>query len=294
MVRLDPGSWIPHMNLAAAYVRLGQFGKAAAVSKAARAQGLDAPGFHELDLAAALMQGDDAAAAREIEWFEGREDEYLSLDLQASRALVLGQRRRASDLLRAAAGQARRRKLEGPANVLVEAAGADPFGDCQVEDTLIGALRACADIHAALAQVEAASRERPADTLLNAGASADSSRGDRIAEESTGRTPSRCWRRPRPFERRYPEVVYLRGLAYLRMGKGAAAASEFRKIIDHKGATWGPRYAQAHVGLARAAVQAGDSAGAKKAYSDFLALWKDADADIPLLIEAKKEYAALK
>ena len=57
MVRLDPGSWIPHMNLAAAYMRLGQFGKAAAVSKAARAQGLDAPGFHELDLAAGAHAG---------------------------------------------------------------------------------------------------------------------------------------------------------------------------------------------------------------------------------------------
>ena len=98
----------------------------------------------------------------------------------------------------------------------------------------------------------------------------------------------------RPFERRYPEALYLRGLAYLRTTKGAAAATEFRKIIEHKGATWGPRYAQAHVGLARAAVQAGDSAGAKKAYSEFLTLWNDADADIPLLIEAKKEYAALR
>ena len=78
------------------------------------------------------------------------------------------------------------------------------------------------------------------------------------------------------------------------MRESAAAATEFRKIIDHKGATWGPRYAPAHVGLARAALQAGDSAGAKKAYRDFLALWKDADADIPLLIEAKKEYAALR
>jgi eukaryotic-like serine/threonine-protein kinase len=88
--------------------------------------------------------------------------------------------------------------------------------------------------------------------------------------------------------------MYLRGLAYLTMRESAAAATEFRKIIDHKGATWGPRYAPAHVGLARAALQAGDSAGAKKAYRDFLALWKDADADIPLLIEAKKEYAALR
>ena len=48
--------------------------------------------FHELDLALALMQSDDAAATREIAWFQGREDECLNLDLQASRALVLGQR----------------------------------------------------------------------------------------------------------------------------------------------------------------------------------------------------------
>jgi hypothetical protein len=100
----------------------------------------------------ALMQGHDAAAAREIEWFKGREDEYLSLDLQASTALVLGQRRRASELLRAPAGQTRRRKLEESAKALIEAAGADPYGDCQVEDTLIGALRACAKSDAALAR----------------------------------------------------------------------------------------------------------------------------------------------
>ena len=187
----------------------------------------------------------------------------------------------------------RRRKLEGPANALIEAAGADPFGDCQVEDTLIGALRACADIHAALAQAEAASRERPADTLLNEVHLPIR----RAAIELRRNRPDSAitlLESARPFERRYTEVVYLRGLAYLRMGKARRRRREFRKIIDHKGATWGPRYAQAHLGLARAAVQAGDSAGARKAYSDFLTLWKDADADIPLLIEAKKEYAALR
>ena len=231
MVRLDPGGRIPHMNLAAAYVRLGDFGRAAAVSKAARAQGLDAPGFHELDLAAALMQGDDAAAAREIEWFEGREDEYLSLDLQASKALVLGQRRRASDLLRAAARQTRRRKLEGPANALVEAAAADPFGDCQVEDTLIGALRACADIHAALAQAEAASRERPADTLLNEVHLPIR----RAAIELRRNRPESAivlLEAARPFERRYPEALYLRGLAYLRMREGRGGGDRVSK--DHR------------------------------------------------------------
>jgi hypothetical protein len=82
-------------------------------------------------------------------------------------------------------------------------------------------------------------------------------------------------------------------VAYLRLGSAAAAATEFRKIIDQKGASWGPRYPMAYVGLARAAVQAGDAVGARKAYADFLALWKDADPDLPLMIEVKKEYAAL-
>jgi predicted negative regulator of RcsB-dependent stress response len=144
-----------------------------------------------------------------------------------------------------------------------------------------------------LAQVETASREQPADTLLNqvqlpirrAAIELERNRPDNaiVLLESA-----------RPFERRYTEVMYIRGLAYLRLGNGPAAASEFRKIRDNRGASWGPRYALAHLGLARAAVQAGDSAGAKKAYSDFLSLWKDADAGIPLLIEAKKEYAALR
>ena len=88
---------------------------------------------------------------------------------------------------------------------------------------------------------------------------------------------------------------YTRGQAYLKLRKGAEAAAEFQKILDHRG--WDPisyLYPLAHLGLARAAALTGDVAGSRKAYQDFLALWKDADADLPILIEAKKEYAALK
>jgi len=88
---------------------------------------------------------------------------------------------------------------------------------------------------------------------------------------------------------------YLRGQAYLRLRRGGEAAAEFQKILDHRG--WdpvSPLYPLAHVGLARAAALTGDTAKARKAYQDFLALWKDADADIPILIEAKQEYEKLK
>ena len=101
-----------------------------------------------------------------------------------------------------------------------------------------------------------------------------------------------------PYERRYPYVMYLRGLAYLKLSEGTKAAVEFRKILDHKGAYWmslstGPYYPLSYLGLARAAAMSGDTAKAKKAYQDFLTLWKDADPDLAPLLQARKEYAAL-
>jgi len=97
-----------------------------------------------------------------------------------------------------------------------------------------------------------------------------------------------------PYERAYPYVSYTRGLAYLQFRKGTEAAAEFQKILDHKGATWGPYYPLAYAGLARAAALAGDGARARRAYQDFLALWKDADPDLALLREVRQEYAKLK
>jgi hypothetical protein len=106
-----------------------------------------------------------------------------------------------------------------------------------------------------------------------------------------------------PYERAYPEAVYLRGLAYLRLQKGTEAAAEFRKILDHKGASWGSDwripnwglyYSISYLGLARGSALAGDAANARRAFQDFFALWKDADEDLRILIEARKEYAALR
>ena len=91
----------------------------------------------------------------------------------------------------------------------------------------------------------------------------------------------------------YP--VYLRGEADLAAGRGADAAAEFRKILDHRGLVGSdPIGALAHLQLGRALVLSGDVSGGKKAYLDFFALWKDADADIPILVQAKTEYATLR
>jgi hypothetical protein len=76
--------------------------------------------------------------------------------------------------------------------------------------------------------------------------------------------------------------------------QGASAAAEFQKILDHPGIVVNePIGALAHLGLGRAYALSGDKAKAAAAYQDFLALWKDADPDIPILKEAKAEYAKL-
>jgi hypothetical protein len=100
----------------------------------------------------------------------------------------------------------------------------------------------------------------------------------------------------------YP--TYIRGEAFLAAGQGSAAAGEFQKILDHSGMVWNCwTGALARLGVARAnAFQAKNSTGADAdaarvralaAYKDFLALWKDADPDIPILKQAKAEYAKL-
>jgi tetratricopeptide (TPR) repeat protein len=90
----------------------------------------------------------------------------------------------------------------------------------------------------------------------------------------------------------YP--VFVRGEAYLAAHQGSEAAAEFQKIINHRGIVLNsPIGALAHLQIARAYAMQGDTAKAKAAYQDFLTLWKDADPDIPILTQAKAEYAKL-
>jgi eukaryotic-like serine/threonine-protein kinase len=90
----------------------------------------------------------------------------------------------------------------------------------------------------------------------------------------------------------YP--VYLRGEAYLLLRQGSAAGAEFQKYVDHRSVVNSyPLGALARLGLARAYAVQKDTVKARAAYQDFLTLWKDADPDIPILKEAKAEYARL-
>jgi len=89
-------------------------------------------------------------------------------------------------------------------------------------------------------------------------------------------------------------TAYVRGMAYLRERRGAEAAAEFRMFLDHPGLVWAePEGALARLQLGRALAIAGDTAKAKTAYEDFLSLWKEADAGLPVFQQAKAEYARL-
>ena len=89
------------------------------------------------------------------------------------------------------------------------------------------------------------------------------------------------------------DLIYVRGKAYLAAHEGSKAAGEFQKIIDHRVLALNPIGALAQHGLARAYGLQSDTSKAKAAYQDFLALWKGADQDIPVLKEAKAEYAGV-
>ena len=96
-----------------------------------------------------------------------------------------------------------------------------------------------------------------------------------------------------PWTSLYP--VFVRGEAYLAAHQGVEAAAEFQKILDHRGiVVIEPIGALAHLQVGRAYAMQGETAKARAAYQDFLTLWTAADPDIPILKEAKAEYAKLK
>jgi DNA-binding winged helix-turn-helix (wHTH) protein/tetratricopeptide (TPR) repeat protein len=102
--------------------------------------------------------------------------------------------------------------------------------------------------------------------------------------------------RPRPYESRFhcPDTTYVRGLAYLANRQGKEAAAEFQKMIDYRVLLdEDPESSLAHLQMGRAFALQGDTARARAAYQDFLALWKDADPDIPIFQQAKAEFAKL-
>ncbi|HUA20021.1 MAG TPA: protein kinase [Bryobacteraceae bacterium] len=304
--RLPQNNDAPYRRQLDAYICLDRLAEAKQVAEKVRRQGLDGPRIHQRFLEMAYVEDDPAAIAREIQWFRGKPEEYLSLGLQAAYLNVHGQRQESHRLYQRAAEMARRRGLPSVAAEFEEAnARADALaGNCQTARRLgrpAQALAICGNEAQAEKLAAEASKLSPNGTIRNEvqqpviQAAAALYRGQPARSVELLASAA-------AYERSYLEPVYLRGLAYLRLHKGAEAAAEFEKIADHKGESWGATwvhpnwglfYSLSYLGMARGSALAGDAEKAKKAYQQFFELWKDADQDVPVFLQAKAEYAKL-
>ena len=313
-IRLNPNSASGHSLLATSFVGLNQFNEAREVINQALSRKLENLRMHQNLYRIAFVAGDLSTMKQEIGWATGRPDEYAAQSWQGDGAAFLGQVRKANEFSERAFDLALHRDLKDVAGQIAAATAARSaqFGDCgkvkeqtrKALDTSHGqltlalaanALAICGDSGQTESIVSDLVKRFPTDTLLNEvrlpliRAHLEMQRGN-----STQALQLLEPTRPNGKYLLFP-IAYLRGQVYLAERKGPDAAAQFQEILDHRG--WSALsyfYPLAQLGLARAAVLQGDNGKARKAYEDFFALWKDADPDTALLLEAKKEYAQLK
>jgi hypothetical protein len=289
-----------------AYMCLEQLGEARKLAEQVRMLRIDGARIHQRFLEIAYLEDDQAAIAREMQWFAGKPEEYLSFGLQAADRNIHGQRRESHKLYQRAAETALRRGLRDTSSEFEEVdARADAFsGNCQTARRLgrsVLALAVCGDATRAERLAAETAERFPDGTIWNAVQLPEIHATIALNRDQPARSVE-LLASASPYERSYLEATYLRGLAYLRLRKGTEAAAEFQKIVGHKGANWGATwvhpywgqfYALSYLGMARGFALAGDTVKAQKAFQDFFELWKDADRDVPILKSAKAEYAKL-
>lgn len=306
-VRLQPNIEAPYRRVMDAYMCLDRMREADKTAAQAREEGIDGARIHQRFLEIGYVEDDRAAIAKEVQWFAGKPEDYLSLGLQAADLNVHGRRRESHTEYQRAAEAARRLGFHYVADELDEAdARADALsGDCATVRALgrpAMALALCGEAERAEKLAAAASAKTPNGTIWNAVQGpeieaaiamhrGDGAKGVELLSSAT------------PYERAYPDAVYVRGLAYLELHKGAEAASEFGKIANHRGANWGATwvhpnwgqyYALSYLGMGRGYALAGEVSQARDAYEKFFALWRNADAELAVLSQARAEYARLR
>jgi len=296
---------------------------AEAATREAQGKGLDAQ-LARTRYLIAFYRGDDAEMARQVASPSGKPgDEDLLLALEADTAAYFGHLRKARELSRRAedsAGQAGEKETAAT-YYAVSALREALFGNTSesVRQSVIAETRsagrdlryACAlasayagDLRRAQALSDDLATSFPEDTIVRFNyVPTLRARLSIIRSEPQQALDSR--QVAAPYELGLPAIgfynwpnlypIYVRGEAYLAAHQGREAAAEFQKILDHRGIVLNePIGALAHLQLGRAYALQGETAKARAAYQDFLALWKDADPDIPVLKQAKAEYTKLK
>ncbi len=327
-IRVDPNWVVMYGNLGQTYLALNRFDDARAITEEAFGRKLENTSLHLNLYALAFFQGNPAAMKQQVDWAMGKPGtEDILLGAQADTQAWYGELQNARELTRRAMDSAEH-------NDAKETAAAYQAESALREVEAGNKERARAEANAALKL--APNRDVKTEAALALARSGDTARAERLAAELDKTYPldtvvQTFWlptiRAAIALERKDPNravellkqasaielgitsaqlaPVYVRGEAYLAVGDGNRAATEFQKFIDHRGVVGNfVLGALARLGFARAyALQARSAQGvdrdavlvkARAAYQDFLALWKDADPGIPILVAAKSEYAKLK
>ena len=316
-LRTDPKDSYAYQNVADAYERLNRFDEARAVGEKAVAQGMTGPvHFTLFDLA--VLRGDEGTQRRELEFFVGRPDEPFIRISHARNECSRGK-------LNAA------RVAYGQTESLTQRLGYKEFGGiiladqsfCEANVGNIAESRQKIDAALATSQdrdtraivmqalaltgvavrsqkiAEDLVRQYPTDTILNKVLVPFTQAANDLQHNQPAEAIAKL-EVAAPYELGSGpgssgySINYLRGEAYLRLKDGAKAAAEYQKILDHRGIdVMDVSYNLSHLGLGRALALQASTAGAKAAYQDFFAAWKDADPDVPVLKQAKAEYEKL-
>ena len=325
-LRADPDAVLNYGNLASTYLNLDRLDEAKAVLDSAAARNLDDPTLRFDLYGLAFLKGDAAGMQQQVNWGTGKPvvEEFM-LSTQSDTEAYFGRLNQAREFSRRAVESALRNDAKEPA-ALLQADGAmheaELGNPAQARQSAAAALALApgrdVEILAALALARSGDTARaqtivdklngdfPLSTVvqsywlpaINAAIAMNRGNASKAIEALQAAAPYDLGNPPPGLWGLYP--VYLRGQAHLQAHEGsAAAAAEFQKILDHRGLVQNSAtLSLAHLGLARAyALDAAKDPSvrdkARAAYQDFFALWKDADADLPVLKEARAEYAKL-
>ena len=323
-IRLHPDDVAPYENLGNNLLALQRFDEARQTIQQAQARKLDSFIFHNALYALAFLGADSPAAAEQQRWFAGQPDaEHFGLSLASDTEAYAGHLGKARELTKRSVDSAIRADSKENAAIWQENAALREaaFGNAtEAKRTAAEALNLAptsqgVEVEAALAFAMAGDAARaeslaqdlnqrfPVDTQMQSLWLPAIQAELALNRKNTAAAINNLQNAFPPIE--YGQILfvanlsclyptYVRGEAYLAAGQGNAAAAEFQKILDHSGIVWNCwTGALARLGLARAYNLGGDTAKAHAAYRDFFTLWKDADPDIPILKQAKAEYARL-
>jgi serine/threonine protein kinase/tetratricopeptide (TPR) repeat protein len=311
---LNPNNAVAYWNLADSLTRLNRFPEAKETCEQAIQQKLDTIAIHYFLYQIAFAEDDGAGMQQQLTWASGRLDEYMALDWQNGAAAFAGQWRRAQDFSRrsidlATSSNAREVAARYAADAALRAA---VFGKHNQTKTAVAqsqalernqvsmarltlALALCGEANQAQSLVEELVKRYPKNTLVNQlwlpiiQAALELQRNNPTQAVQV----LEATRRYESAAEFWPQ--YVRGVAYLSLKQGNEASAEFHRILDHRGeATLSVLYPLARLGLARAIALTGDTDKSRKEYQSFFELWKNADTDLPILVEAKHRFQLLK